>query len=104
MGHVRICGRGEATPSPTRPGALRHSPPTHVMSCVLDEGLALFARLNVIPKRSFLTDYSCRIDPACYPKVLRGWFSSKASVRTLLTFWEYTRLRLRKKGVDEWVL
>ena len=33
-------------------GSARHS---HVMSYVLDEGLALFAGLNVIPKRSFLT-------------------------------------------------
>jgi len=38
-------------------GTQRH---THVMSAVLDEGLALFAGLNVIPKRSFLTEYSCR--------------------------------------------
>jgi hypothetical protein len=45
-------------------GNARHS---HVMSAVLDEGLALFAGLNVIPKRSFLTEYSCRIEPACYP-------------------------------------
>ena len=46
-------------------GTARHR---HVMSGVLDEGLALFAGLNVIPKRSFLTEYSCRIDPACYPE------------------------------------
>ena len=45
-------------------GNARHS---HVMSEVLDEGLGLFAGLNVIPKRAFLTEYSCRIDPACYP-------------------------------------
>src|SRR5262249_2786449 len=36
-------------------GNARHS---HVMSSVLDEGLALFAGLNVVPKRSFLTEYS----------------------------------------------
>jgi hypothetical protein len=54
-------------------GTARH---THVMSSVLDEGLALFAGLNVIPKRSFLTEYSCRIDPACYPKMLRFWFDT----------------------------
>jgi hypothetical protein len=54
-------------------GTARH---THVMSSVLDEGLALFAGLNVIPKRSFLTEYSCRIDPACYPKMLRSWFDT----------------------------
>lgn len=54
-------------------GNARHS---HVMSYVLDEGLALFAGLNVIPKRSFLADYSCRIDPGCYPKLMRLWFDA----------------------------
>jgi transposase len=54
-------------------GAARHS---HVMSSVLDEGLALFAGLNVIPKRSFLTEYSCRIDPASYPVLMRLWFDA----------------------------
>jgi hypothetical protein len=54
-------------------GTQRH---THVMSAVLDEGLALFAGLNVIPKRSFLTEYSCRIAPACYPKLMRHWFDA----------------------------
>jgi len=54
-------------------GSARHS---HVMSQVFDEGLALFAGLNVIPKRSFLTEYSCRIDPRCYPKVMREWFDA----------------------------
>lgn len=54
-------------------GSARHS---HVMSAVLDEGLALFAGLNVIPKRSFLTEYSCRIDPAAYPILMRRWFDA----------------------------
>ena len=48
----------------------------HVMSAVLDEGLALFAGLNVVPKRSFLTEYSCRVPPACYPKLMRHWFDA----------------------------
>jgi transposase len=48
----------------------------HVMSAVLDSGLALFAGLNVIPKRSFLTEYSCRIHPACYPQLMRAWFDT----------------------------
>ena len=52
-------------------GNARHS---HVMSSVMDEGLALIAGLNVIPKRSFLTEYSCRIDPSCYPRLMRRWF------------------------------
>ena len=54
-------------------GNARHS---HVMSSVLDEGLALFAGLNVVPKRSFLTEYSSRVDPACYPKLMRDWFDA----------------------------
>jgi hypothetical protein len=48
----------------------------HVMSAVLDEGLALFAGLNVIPKRAFLTEYSCRLPPTCYPKLMRHWFDA----------------------------
>jgi len=54
-------------------GGARHS---HVMSYVLDEGLALFAGLNVIPKRSFLTEYSCRIEPGCYPALMQKWFEA----------------------------
>lgn len=54
-------------------GDARHS---HVMSAVLDEGLALFAGLNVIPKRSFLTEYSCRIAPTWYPVLMRDWFDT----------------------------
>ena len=49
---------------------------SHVMSHVFDEGLALFAGLNVIPKRSFLTEYSCRINPNCYAKWMRRWFNA----------------------------
>jgi transposase len=54
-------------------GSARHS---HVMSYVLDEGLALFAGLNAIPKRAFLTEYSGRIDPQCYPRLMRLWFDA----------------------------
>ena len=50
------------------------------MSAVLDEGLALFAGLNVIPKRSFLSEYSCRIPPSCYPKLMRHWFDAMAQL------------------------
>ena len=58
-------------------GTARHP---HVMSAVLDEGLALFAGLNTIPKRSFLTEYSCRIEPACYPKLMRRWFDAMSGL------------------------
>src|SRR5512135_908334 len=54
-------------------GNARHS---HVMSHVLDEGLALFAGLNVVPKRPFLTEFSSRIDPSRYPKLMRDWFDA----------------------------
>ena len=54
-------------------GSARHS---HVMSEVFDPGLALFAGLHCIPKRSFLTEYSCRIDPPAYPKLMHRWFDS----------------------------
>ena len=53
---------------------------SHVMSYVLDEGLALFAGLNAIPKRAFLTEYSARIDPNCYPKLMRLWFDAMGSL------------------------
>lgn len=51
-------------------GSARHS---HVMADVLDEGLALFAGVNAMPKRSFLTEYSCRIRPQSYPRLMQGW-------------------------------
>jgi transposase len=56
-------------------GSARHS---HVMSYVLDEGLALFAGLNMGPKRAFLTEYSSRINPRCYPTLMRLWFDALA--------------------------
>jgi len=58
-------------------GSARHS---HVMSYVLDEGLALFAGLNAIPKRAFLTQYSSRIDHQSYPKLMRLWFDATANL------------------------
>jgi transposase len=58
-------------------GSARHS---HVMSYVLDEGLALFAGLNAIPKRAFLTEYSCRVDSRCYPKLMSLWFDAMESL------------------------
>jgi hypothetical protein len=54
-------------------GKARHS---HVMSSVFDPGLALFAGLNVPPKRAFLTQYSCRIAPQAYPQFMHRWFDA----------------------------
>jgi hypothetical protein len=45
----------------------------HVMALVSDPGLALFAGLNVIPKRSYLSEYSCRITPRETSKLLSAW-------------------------------
>jgi len=58
-------------------GDARHS---HVMSSVFDEGLALFASLNAIPKRSLLTEYSCRIEPSCYPRLMQHWFDAMSKL------------------------
>jgi hypothetical protein len=58
-------------------GNARHS---HIMSHVFDEGLGLFAGLNVIPKRAFLSEYSSRIHPESYPKLMRGWFDAVAEL------------------------
>lgn len=58
-------------------GRRRHS---HVMSYVMDEGLALAAGLNVIPKRSFLTEYSCRVEPGCYPLLMQSWFDAVSEI------------------------
>jgi hypothetical protein len=54
-------------------GNARHS---HIMSHVLDEGLALLAGLNVIPKRALLTVYSCRIPPASHARLMATWLDA----------------------------
>jgi hypothetical protein len=56
-------------------GKSRHP---HVMSDVFDDGIALFPGLNAIPKRSFLSEYSSRIAPASYPRLMRYWFNAVA--------------------------
>jgi hypothetical protein len=45
----------------------------HIMSLVADQGLALFAGLNSIPKKSYLSEYSSRITPAETNKLLAAW-------------------------------
>jgi transposase len=54
-------------------GNARHS---NVMSHVLDEGLGLFAGLNLIPKRSFLSEYSCRVEPDSQVKLMSLWLDA----------------------------
>ena len=47
---------------------------SHVMNHVLDEGLALFAGLNAIPKRSWFLTYSSRLGRAKIRKLMDLWF------------------------------
>ena len=46
---------------------------SHIMALVADEGLALFAGLNAIPKKSYLSEYSSRITPARTTRLLAEW-------------------------------
>jgi hypothetical protein len=46
---------------------------SHVMDLVCDEGIALFAGLNVVPKRSYLAAYSSRIDRRANLRLLEAW-------------------------------
>ena len=46
---------------------------SHVMALVADQGLALFAGLNVMPKKSFLSEYSSRITPRKVAGLLAAW-------------------------------
>jgi hypothetical protein len=47
---------------------------SHVMDLVCDQGLALFAGLNVVPKRSYLASYSSRIDHRAVVRLMAAWF------------------------------
>ena len=51
-------------------GAERKS---HVMDLVTDQAIALFAGLNVVPKRSYLAAYSSRIDHKVCLRFMEGW-------------------------------
>jgi len=46
---------------------------SQVMSLVSEEGLALFAGLNVMPKKSYLSEYSSRLRPSQVTGLLAGW-------------------------------
>ena len=47
---------------------------SHVMDLVFDEGIALFAGLNVVPKRSYLAAYSSHIDHRTTNALMGAWF------------------------------
>jgi hypothetical protein len=46
---------------------------SHVMEMCFDPGIALFAGLNAVPKRSFLAEYSARVDPRNNLAFLGKW-------------------------------
>jgi hypothetical protein len=46
---------------------------SHVMDLVFDQGLSLFAGLNVIPKATFLAQYAGRLGRSTSGRLLRGW-------------------------------
>ena len=51
---------------------------SHVMDLVDDQGLALFAGLNVVPKRSYLAAYSTQIDDRITDRLAAAWFTEVA--------------------------
>jgi len=46
---------------------------SHVMALVADPGLALFCGLNTIPKKSYLSEYSSRLDHAKTTSLIAAW-------------------------------
>lgn len=52
---------------------------SHVMALVADEGLALFAGLNAIPKKSYFSEYSSRIDHTKTTRLLASWHEQLGS-------------------------
>jgi len=49
---------------------------SHVMALAADEGLALFAGLNAIPKKSYLSEYSSRVQSTRTTRLLSAWDST----------------------------
>ena len=51
---------------------------SHVMALVTDPGLALFCGLNAIPKKSYLSEYSSRLDHARTTSLIAAWHRAVA--------------------------
>ena len=51
---------------------------SHVMALLTDEGFGLFSGLNVMPKKSFLSEYSCKIDHGKTMRFLSSWHAQVA--------------------------
>lgn len=61
--------------------SVRHK--SHVMALAADEGLALFASLNAIPKKSYLSEYSSRITPRQTDHLLAAWHEQLSGCKLL---------------------
>jgi hypothetical protein len=48
---------------------------SHVMDLVADEGIALLAGLNAVPKRSYLAAYSSSVDDRAIDRFMAAWFT-----------------------------
>jgi hypothetical protein len=47
---------------------------SHVMDLVFDQAIALFAGLNCVPKRAYLSAYSSRVDNRANLRLMDAWF------------------------------
>ena len=54
--------------------------PSQIMAETLDEGLALFAGLNAIAKRSTLSEYTARCDPHFTGELMHRWYHAAAKL------------------------
>ena len=71
---------GRAHPAgPQTPRQGTH-PPRHGL--VADQGIALFAGLNVVPKRSYLAAYSSQVDDRANAGLMAAWFHEIERART----------------------
>src|SRR5512135_1253549 len=52
---------------------------SHISDFNCDEGLGLFAGLNVLPKAAFATEYSYRTQRAHQQRLLAGWIAAGSS-------------------------
>ena len=53
---------------------------SHIDDFNCDQALGLFAGLNILPKKSFATDYSYRTDRDHQQKLLKGWVAKLSSL------------------------
>lgn len=53
---------------------------SHIDDFNFEEALGLFAGLNILPKKSFATDYSYRAGPDQQPRLMAGWVKRLAPV------------------------